>query len=151
MSYLSMSLNKLVLIICLTVACYFGYQKYELHVTEQTDASILILTPKLNDIYFIDNGLLSGKSKRKNKYRLAKVVRVTDENIVVVYGRISYQWQSSVVNSIKFGELSNNEYFMPTPKFISLNRVKEMKNNGSIYLVKRPMGKKLYGSFIGLN
>ena len=145
---LSISLNKLVLLTCLLVVAYFGYQKYASHKTEQAEASVLILTPKVNDIYFLDLRLDDDQLERKNKYKLAKVVRVTDENVVIVYGRVFYQWQNAVVKSIQYGDLSNHDYFKLIPDYIPFNKIKEMQSNGTIYLVKRPIRNKLYGNIV---
>lgn len=145
---LSISLNKLVLLICLLVIIYFGYQWYEQHKTEQAEASVLILNPKVNDIYFLDMRLIKDKLERKNKYKLAKVVRVSDDNVAIVYGRFFYQWQYAVVNSIQYGDLSNSDYFLLLPEYISFSKIKEMKRNEAIYLVKRPMQNKIYGNFV---
>jgi hypothetical protein len=130
------------------VIIYFGCERYEQHTAEQTETSVLILTPKVNDIYFLDFRLLSDKLERKNKYKLAKVVRVSDDNVAIVYGSFFYQWQYSVVNSIQYGDLSNDDYFMLLPEYIPFTKIKEMRDNGAIYLVKRPVRSKLYGNFV---
>lgn len=127
---------------------YFGYSRYDQHKTEQIETSGFIQNPQVSDIYFLDMGLFKGKVGRKNKYRLAKVIRVTDDNIAIVYGKFTYQWQYSVVNSIQYGDLSNDDYFMSLPDYIPSNKVKEMRNNGAIYLVKRPLKNQLYGNFV---
>ena len=145
---LSVSLNKLVLLLCFLVILYFGYGKYEEHKTEQLEASVLIANPKINDIYFLDMRLLNSNLERKNKYKLAKVVRVTDDNVVIVYGNFFYQWQYAVVNSIQYGDLSNSDYFTLIPDYIPFSKIQEMKRNGSIYLVKRPIQNKMYGNFV---
>lgn len=145
---LSVSLNKLVLLLCFLVILYFGYVKYEEHKTEQLEASVLIANPKINDIYFLDMRLINSNLERKNKYKLAKVVRVTDDNVVIVYGSFFYQWQYPVVNSIQYGDLSNSDYFTLIPDYIPFSKIQEMKRNGSIYLVKRPIQNKMYGNFV---
>ena len=145
---LSISLNGLVLLTCLLVIFYFGYERYASHQTEQTEASVFILTPQRNDIYFLDLRLLSDKLDLKNKYKLAKVVRVNDDNVAIVYGKFFYQWQSAVVNSIQYGDLSNKDYFTLMPDYIPFSKIKEMKSNGIIYLVKRPIRNKLYGNIV---
>ncbi|MEW6982451.1 hypothetical protein AAD001_07345 [Colwelliaceae bacterium 6471] len=147
---LSITLNKLVLLTFLLMIAYFGYGRYEAHKAEQAQASVLILTPQINDIYFLDMRLLGDTLERKHKYKLAKVVRVSGDNIAIVYGRFSYQWQYSVVNSIQHGDLSNNDYFKLIPDYISLSKIKEMKKNEVIYLVKRPIQNKLYGGLVSL-
>jgi hypothetical protein len=53
-----------------------------------------------------------------------------------------------VVNSIQYGDLSNNDYFTLTPDYIPFSKLKEMKSNGAIYLVKRPVQNKIYGNFV---
>ncbi len=145
---LSTPLNKLVLLICLLVLIFFGYERYEQHKTEQAETSVLILTPKVNDIYFLDMRLITDKLERKNKYKLAKVVRVSDDNVAIVYGSFFYQWQYAVVNSIQYGDLSNSDYFTLIPDYLSFSKIKEMKSNGAIYLVKRPVQNKIYGNFV---
>ncbi|MBA6381214.1 MULTISPECIES: hypothetical protein [unclassified Colwellia] len=90
-SKLSITLNKLVLLACLFVIAYFGYEKYAFHNAQQIEASILILTPQINDIYFLDMRLLGDNLESKQKYRLAKVVSVTGNNVAIVYGRVFYQ------------------------------------------------------------
>jgi len=145
---LSISLNKFVLLICLLVIIYFGYERYEQHKIEQAEASAFIINPKVNDIYFLDMRLIKDKLERKNKYKLAKVVRVSDDNVAIVYGSFFYQWQYAAVNSIQYGELSNSDYFTLIPDYISFSKIKEMKSNGAIYLVKRPLQNKIYGNFV---
>lgn len=145
---LSMSLNKLVVLVCLLGIAYFGYDRFTLHQTEQQETAVYILEPQFNDIYFLDLRLLNGNSELKNKYQLAKVVRVSEDNVAIVYGKFFYKWQYSATNSIRYGDLSNNSYFTLIPDYIPLNKIKEMQNNGSIYLVKRPVGNKLYGHFV---
>ncbi|KGJ89836.1 hypothetical protein [Colwellia psychrerythraea] len=145
---LSISLNKLLLLTCFLVIIYFAYARYEEHKTEQAAASLFVLSPQRNDIYFFDLGLLDDKSDLKNKYKLAKVVRVNSDNVAIVYGTFFYQWQSAVIKSIERGDLSNNDYFTLIPDYISFSKIKEMKNNGTIYLVKRPIQNILYGNIV---
>ena len=145
---LSTPLNKLVLLICLLVIAYFGYEHYAFHKAEQAEAELLILSPQVNDIYFLDMRLLSTKLERKHKYRLAKVVSVTGGNVAIVYGRVFYQWQNAVVNSIEYDDLNNYDYFKIIPDYIPFNKIQEMRTTGAIYLVKRPIRNKLYGSIV---
>ena len=144
---LSMSFNKLFLLSCLLVIVYFWY----VNKTEQAESSTLILAPQVNDIYFLDFRLLNDKLAPKNKYKLAKVVRVTGDDVAIVYGRFFYQWQHAVVNSIQYGDLSNPDYFKPIPDYIPFSKIKEMQRNGAIYLVKRPIRNKLYDNFVSPN
>lgn len=145
---LSTPLNKLVLLTFLLVIAYFGYEKYAFDKAEQEEAEALILSPQVNDIYFLDMRLLSNKLAREHKYSLAKVVSVTENNVALVYGKFFYQWQNAVVNSIEYDDLNNYDYFKVIPEYIALSKIKEMRGNGAIYLVKRPVGNKLYGSFV---
>jgi len=145
---LSITLNKLVSLACFLLLAYFGFEKYTFHQTEQAETSVLISTPKVNDIYFLDMRVLNNKLAPKHKYRLAKVVSVTDGTVAIVYGRVFYQWKNAVVNSIKYDDLNNNDYFKLIPEYISSSKIKEMIVNGEIYLVKRPIRNKLYGHFV---
>jgi len=145
---LSLSLNKLVLLVCVLVIMYFGYERYISHITEQKETSAFILTPKINDIYFLDLKVLGDIVEPKNKYKLAKVIRVSDEHLAIVYGKFLYQWQSAVVSSIEYGDLSNKNYFTLIPDYISLSKINEMRSSGAIYLIKRPKQNKLYGNIV---
>lgn len=129
---------------------YFGYERYISHRIEQKDTSAFILTPKLNDIYFLDLRLLDDTLASKNKYKLAKVARVSGDHLAIVYGTFFYQWQSAVVNSIKYGDLSNKNYFALIPDYIPLSKIKEMRKSGAIYLVKRPKQNKIYGNIVNV-
>jgi hypothetical protein len=144
----TVSFNTFLLLFGLMVIIYFGYGKYDEHKTEQEESSIFILNPKVNDIYFLDMRLIEDKLERKNKYKLAKIVRVSDDRVAIVYGKFFYQWQYSVVNSIQYGDLSNSDYFTLFPDYISFTKIQEMKSNGAIYLVKRPIQNKLYGNLV---
>jgi len=145
---LSRPLNNLVLLTCLLVIVYFGYEKYAFHKAEQEEAEVLVLSPQVNDIYFLDMRLLSDKLEGRHEYRLAKVVSVTGDNVAIVYGTVFYQWQYAVVNSIKYDDVNNHDYFKLIPDYISFSKIKEMRTNGAIYLVKRPIRNKLYGKFV---
>jgi hypothetical protein len=131
---LSITLNKLVLLACFFVVAYFGYEKYAFHNAEKIEASIQILSHQVNDIYFLDMRLLSDNLERKHKYRLAKVVSVTGNNVAIVYGRAFYQWKNAVVNRIKYDDLNNNNYFELIPDYIPFSKIKKMKASGAIYL-----------------
>jgi hypothetical protein len=144
----SFTLNNLILLGCLLVAFSFAFERYIEHKVEQTEASELILFPQVDDIYFLDFRKIGDQLVRKNKYKLAKVVRISDDNVAIVYGSFFYQWQYSVVNSIKHGDLSNYDYFELIPDYIPFSKIKEMKLSGAIYLVKRPVRNKLYGNFV---
>ncbi|AOW76113.1 hypothetical protein A3Q34_04140 [Colwellia sp. PAMC 20917] len=80
---LSISLNKLVLLTFLAVIAYFGYEKYALHNAEQTQASVFILTPQVNDIYFLDMRLINNKLNPNQKTSRFSL-RVTYYLIVVM-------------------------------------------------------------------
>jgi hypothetical protein len=127
---------------------YFIYDYYIFHLDEQSQTETLISSPKVNDIYFLNMRLLSGKSEPKHKYRLAKVVSISSNHLAIVYGSVSYQWQNAVINSIKYDDVNNYDYFKVIPEFFTFNQMKEMREKGAIYLVKRPIRNKLYGSIV---
>jgi len=144
---LSTPLTKILFVICILVSIALGYQKYIEHTLEQEQALTYIDNPKVGDIYFLDMRLLQDKLTLKNKYKLAKVVRVGDEGLSIVYGSFFYQWQYSVVQSIQYGDLRNIDYFTSNPEYFAFNDIKKMSSQGAIYLVKRPMGNKIYGNY----
>ena len=144
----SVSLNKLVVLVFLFVIIYFGYERYAVHNEEQVEATTLVLAPKINDIYFLDLRVKNENYESKKKYQLAKVVAIRGDNITLVYGRFFYQWQYSVVNSIQYGDLGNSDYFATKLDIFSLKEIKNMRNSREIYLAKRPIQNQLYGTVI---
>jgi cbb3-type cytochrome oxidase subunit 3 len=68
-SKLSIFFNTLVLFFGLLVIIYSGYERYDKHKAEQKKASVFILKPQVNDIYFLDMRLIEDKLERKNKYK----------------------------------------------------------------------------------
>jgi hypothetical protein len=145
---LSGPLNRVILAVCLLLIIYFGYEKYQEHRIEQKQTSTFIINPKVGDIYFLNIKIIQDKPALKNKYKLAKIVRVGDDGISVVYGNISYQWQHAVVNSIQYGDLRNNNYFKVIPEYIPMQKIRAMHSKGAIYLIKRPTQNKIYDSLI---
>lgn len=144
------TLNKVVMFVFLLMITFFAYKRYSVHKAEQVTTLSLILSPEVNDIYFFDVKLFKNDPSinSKNKYKLAKVIRVTEDNIVLVYGRFFYQWKHAAVNSIKFGDLSNSEYFTTIPDYLPLNKINSLQQSGAIYLVKRPNAGRVYGNSI---
>ncbi len=131
--------------LCLTFLEYNSYKTEE----NQTLALSIISAPKVNDIYFLDFRLLSNQLRPKEKYRIAKVVDVTGDIITLVYGKFFYQYQNAAYNSIKYGHLRYKNYFEPKRYDTPLKTIKSMYRNQAIYLAKRPIRNKLFGSLVG--
>ena len=136
------------ILILFLIVC-FGYREYYIYKEEKIQTAANILAPNINDIYFLDFRLLSDKLEPKDKYRLAKLVDITGDNITLIYSNFFYQWQHAAKNSIKYGQLSYRGFFGSKRYDFSLNTIKEMYGSGAIYLVKRPTRNKLYGSLVG--
>ncbi len=135
----------LFMILCLSFLEYNSYKTEE----NQTLALSIISTPKVNDIYFLDFRLLSNQLRPKEKYRIAKVVDVTGDIITLVYGKFFYQYQNAAYNSIKYGHLRYKNYFEPKRYDTPHKTIKNMYRNQAIYLAKRPIRNKLFGSLVG--
>ena len=150
--HISTLFKMLIAAIFLCILC-FGYLKYQAYQNEQFQTQTIISSPQINDIYFIDFRLLAefnhNKLRPTEKYRIAKVIDVTGDIITLVYGAFYYQRQHAAINSIQYGQLSYTDYFEPKRYDIPLNKIKDMRTDEAIYLAKRPVRNKLYGSLIG--
>ena len=144
----SLSVVLFKILILILVVC-FGFREYNDYKDEQSQTFENILAPKINDIYFLDFRLLSDELRPKEKYRIAKLVDITGNNVTLLYSNFSYQWQHAAKNTIKYGQLSYQGYFGAKRYDFPLNTIKEMHDSGAIYLVKRPTRNKLYGSLVG--
>jgi hypothetical protein len=136
------------LFIIVIIALVF-FIKYESNTAEDIQTLKLISNPKVNDIYFLDFRLLSNKLRPTEKYRIAKVVAITGETITLLYGRFFYQYQQAAINSIQYSQLSYKDYFESKRYNIPHSEIIEMHSNQALYLAKRPIRNKLFGSLVG--
>jgi len=136
-------------LLILLLISYLGFMKYNAYKTEQNQTLAIIASPQVNDIYFLDFRLLSDTLRPTEKYRIAKVVDITGDIVTLVYGGFFYQRQHAAINSIKYGQLSYQNYFEPKRYDISHHAIKDMQSSQAIYLAKRPVRNKLYGNLVG--
>jgi len=140
---------KVIVSFILLVALSLGLMEYEAYKAREDQILAIISNPEINDIYFLDFRLLSDKLRPTEKYKIAKVVDITGDIITLVYSGFLYQWQHAAINSIQYGHLSYEDYFEPKRYNIPLSTIKNMQSNQAIYLAKRPIRNKLYGSLVG--
>lgn len=145
----SLRVIKAISVMLLLLAVCFAVVKYNTDETEQNQTLTIISNPKINDIYFLDFRLLSDNLRPKEKYRLAKVVDITGDIITLLYSDFFYQYQHAAVNSIQYGQLSYKDYFSPKRYNLPHNTIKNMYSEQAIYLAKRPINNKLFGSLVG--
>tara|TARA_B110000467_G_scaffold145515_1_gene149104 strand:+ start:347 stop:1240 length:894 start_codon:yes stop_codon:yes gene_type:complete len=107
-----------------------------------------IAAPKIDDIYFLDFRVLSDNLRPRQKYRLAKVVDITGEIITLRYGNVFFWQKQSLIDSIRYGQISYSKYFEPKRYDFNLTELNDMRANGAIFKVKRPELNVLYGSYV---
>jgi TPR repeat protein len=124
-----------------------SYQKAD-DESQATDS--YILAPKIDDIYFLDFRKLSDNLRPREKYRLAKVVDVTGEVITFRYGNVFFWQKQSLIDSIRYGQITYSKYFEPKRHDFNLSQLKVMRDNGAIFKVKRPELNVLYGNYVNM-
>ncbi|GAW96189.1 MULTISPECIES: tetratricopeptide repeat protein [Colwellia] len=143
------SIPQIFKLIIILAVILFGYFKFHSYQKDKIQTFKIISQPKVNDIYFLDFRLLSGKLRPQEKYRIAKVVDITGDIITLIYGGFYYLRQHAVENSIRYGHLSFKDYFEAKRYDLPIKAIKEMHQSGAIYLAKRPIRNKLFGHLVG--
>ncbi len=140
---------KLSSLFLLCVFIGFGFTKFNQHDLEQRQTLAIVTNPKVNDILFFDERLLSDDLRPYEKYRIAKVVDVTGDIISLVYGDFFYQHKHAILNSIQYGQLSYKDYFEPKRYDTHIDAIKNMLDMQAIYLAQRPVRGRLLGQLVG--
>ena len=144
--------NKILLFTILFSILYLINLKYTGYQQTKKQTSAIILSPQVNDMYFIDFRLLGDEVNKKlrptEKYRLAKVVDITGDVVTLLYGAFYYQRQRAAIDSIVYGQLRYEKYFDKKRYDIAHSDLLTMHKNKAIYLAKRPIDNKLFGNYI---
>jgi len=135
-----------VTVFCLLIAVWQFSLK---GIVEQQQTNSIIAEPKINDIIFLDARLIETHLRPKDYYRLAKIVDITGDVISITYGSFYYPNKRSVLQSIKYGQLAYRDYFDAGRVNINYDELVSMRDNGAIYLAKRPERNKLFGRIVG--
>jgi hypothetical protein len=135
-------------IIALLFLCLFIYKKSNQSQQEDDNSLTYLISPKVDDIYFLDFRLLSENLRPNEKYRLAKVVDITGDMVTLLYGNVFYLRQQALKDSIRYGQLRYKEYFESKRYDIKLAQLKAMYESKAIYMIKRPDHNMLYGNYI---
>lgn len=139
--------NLLKFVVLILVVSLIAF-KYQQHHHEQSLTEQLVLSPKIDDIYFLDFRLFNESLRPKEKYRIAKVFDITGDIITLRYGDLLFPSKHKAADSIRFGQLRYNEYFQPERFNFSHQEIQALRSAGAIYLVKRPWQNKVFGNFI---
>lgn len=131
-----------------TAAAYLLIEHFNRAEQIEMESVIYINSPKINDIYFLDFRLLSNALRPNEKYRLAKVVDITGDVVTLRYGNMFYLRQKSLKDGIQYGQLRYRKYFEPKRYDFSFEQIRNMWRSNAIYLVKRPVLDRLYGSYV---
>ena len=135
-------------VIVLVSLCLFIYKKSSQSQQEDNSSLDYLVSPKVDDIYFLDFRLLSGNLRPNEKYRIAKVVDITGDVVTLLYGNVFYLRQQSMKDSIRYGQLRYKDYFESKRYDLKLSQLKTMHDSAAIYMIKRPDQNMLYGNYI---
>jgi len=130
------------LILLILAIIYWQYEKHQINL----QSNYHIAQPKVNDFYHVDIRLLSKNLRPHQKYKLAKVIDLTDGIATVVYGTIFYSTQRSVDAVIRSGQISNRHYFGRKEHHYSFSELRNLRSIEAIYKVERPQGLFLHGN-----
>jgi len=144
----NLTVANILKMIALFFLCLFIYKKSSQSQQEDDNSLTYLISPKVDDIYFLDFRLLNENLRPNEKYRLAKVVDITGEIVTLLYGNVFYLRQQSLKDSIRYGQLRYKEYFETKRYDLKLSQLKAMYDAGAIYMIKRPDHNMLYGNYI---
>lgn len=141
---------KGVFVLLLVIAVgVLGWNKYLSHERTQQLSDSIISSPQINDIYFLDFRLISKDLRPKEKFRVAKVFDITGDVITLRFGDLLFPTKHGAINSVRFGQLRYSDYFQPERFDYSQQELSALRQQGAIYLAKRPVLGKLFGNFVG--
>jgi len=140
--------HHVIIFVVLLVGIYFGFNKYKNIESEDNQTLAIVSSPKINDIYFLDYRVMSSDLRPKHNYRIGKVVDITGDIVTLVYSNLFYQHHHSAIKSIQYGQLSYKKFFEPKRYDLSFSTIKNMHEDGAIYLAKRPVRDRLYGNVV---
>ncbi|PKI12908.1 tetratricopeptide repeat protein [Colwellia sp. 12G3] len=135
-------------VIVLVSLCLFIYKKSNQSIQDDDNSLAYLVSPKVNDIYFLDFRILSENLRPNEKYRIAKVVDITGDIVTLLYGNVFYLRQQSLKDSIRYGQLRYKDYFESKRYDLKLSQLKTMHESSAIYMIKRPDQNMLYGNYI---
>jgi len=104
--------------------------------------------PAVNDFYHVDFRYLSNELRPTEKYRVGKVVDITGDIATVVYSRLFYNMQRGADESIRVGHVTHFSFFSRKEYHYSFAKLQEMRSQGAIYRVERPVGNRLRGKLV---
>jgi hypothetical protein len=113
-------------------------EKY--HLSDQ-----FIEKPAVNDFYHVDFRYLSNELRPNEKYRIGKVTDITGDIATVVFSRLFYRMQHGADESIRVGHVTHFSFFSRKEYHYSFARLQEMRSQGAIYRVERPIDNELRG------
>jgi hypothetical protein len=130
---------------CLLMIAFLAYLLFA-HFQREALSDKIIASPQINDFYFLDFRKLSTELRPHEKYRLAKVVDITDSIVSLQYGQFFYHLQSSAQGSFSNGRVKSFSYFAKKRHEFSFEQIIKMRTENIIYQAIRPEGILLYGN-----
>jgi hypothetical protein len=117
-------------------------------IEEQQWSDQFIEQPAVNDFYHVDFRYLSSELRPTQKYRIGKVIDITGDVVTVVYSRLFYNMQRGADDSIRVGHITHFSFFSRKQYHYSFVQLQQMRAQGAIYRVERPLKNRLRGNLV---
>ncbi|MGJ8692822.1 MAG: tetratricopeptide repeat protein [Thalassotalea sp.] len=140
---------KIPLLLLLTLAGLYYLNQQTTNENAKTHAIINSL--QVNDILFMDARKMNKALRPYEKYHLAKVIDITGNYITLKYSSFYYSNQKSMLNAIRYGQLTYKDYFEGKRHNLSLSTLKKWQQSTIIYGAKRPNRGVLLGHPVNHN
>ncbi|MCF2858579.1 hypothetical protein L1286_13920 [Pseudoalteromonas sp. SMS1] len=125
------------IIIAFLVVGFCGYWIVK-HQQSQTQQSMWISSPKVDDVIMVDFGRIQTDRVYQPQFRITQVIAVDEHQITLKEGRYTYARKRDAKRAIQLDNLMLDDYFKSQPWRLSRTTVSDYYQNGSIYAAYRP-------------
>lgn len=132
----------LVVLMLLAIDSWTGYQK------EKELETSYLLQPESFDVWIINETKLLNESTQSDRFKVAQVVQVTDDKVIVKEGLVLYPSVSNAIKAIRLDQLLIYNYFSTDLSVYDKSELLKLKQQDIIYSAHRPKNLSLFGGIV---
>ncbi len=135
-------------LIAIVIACGAAYYWFMMNQNKDSQSSVYISEPQVNDLYYLDFRLISDELRPGEKFRMARVVDMTGDVITLSYSSYFYLQEHELNEAIRYGQLRYPKFFQEKRYDFHVRTLQLWQESGALLLARRPIAKKLDGNIV---